>query len=416
MALHQLRRPVALLSTLACMAPVFAAQTESETVTVPVKDINVRPMANLASDDDTFTIHPKVLVGVGYNTNVYAEPVDENQGFYYRGLAGVLLGLRLNEHSRLAFDGEAEGLAYLKEENDQANLAGGRASLDYLWQESRNSARVHAGYARFDDPLIQTGQQVLRETYDGYASLNLTGTVARNVIKVGGQRTDYLENALGFTEDSRDNNTFSVTLRSGCTHARDSFYYVLLGYENTSYDENTQFNDFAGYTAGLGGQVRLGERATATVEAGATYRVYANDYGGSAAYDDETVVAPYASLAIVVPWEEGSHFGAQAFSRLDESLTANAAWIYGVGVDARYRLALNAGLFGALMEYQSKDSGHGPGIAAEERLTTEAVIGVDYELCRGLTGRLKVNYTESDSELNNDFTRIIVAVDLAAAF
>lgn len=418
MTLHHRRldRPVALLAALACVAPVFAAQTESETTTVTVKDIEVRPMANLASDDDTFTIHPKVLVGVGYNTNVYAEAVNENKGFYYRGMAGFLLGLRLNEHNRLSFDGEAEGLAYFKQENDQANLAGGLAMLDYQWQESRNSAGIHAGFARVDDPIIQTGQQVLRDTYDGNASLTLTGAVVRNVVRVGAQRIDYLEDALGFTKDSRDNNSFNVTLRTGCTHARDSFYYLLVGYENTGYDKNTQFNDFSGYTAGLGGQVRLGERSSATVEAGATYRVYANEYAGSAVYDDKTVVEPYASMAIIAPWEEGSHVGARAFSRLDESLSANAAWIYGVGIDARYRLTMNAGLFGGVTGYQSKDSGHGPGIAAEERTTTEAVIGVDCELRRGLTGRVKINYTDSTSKQNNDFTRMIVAVDLAAAF
>lgn len=413
----RLRQPVALLTALACALPTgFAAEGTPEPKPVPVKDFSVRPMANLAYSDNRLLLHPKVLVGLGYDSNVYAETRDENSGTFVRGLVGVLLDYRINPHQSLAIDGEFETKTYLKEENDEGDLIGGRAALDYRWQEERNSAGLHLGYDRFNDPLIQTGEQVLRQTVDGNLSGAFSTSAILSVVRIGVVSTDYLEDAAYFTEQSRDNNEIDATLRIGYSEARDTFYYALIGYESVQYDEDTQFNSSNGVTGGVGLQVRLGERASLTAEGGVTYRIYDDNFAGSTAWDDEEVLAPYLNIAARWPWEQGSHIGLRLFSRLDESITANAAWVYGGIFDGRLRMAQHTGLFGSVSIYQSKDSGSGSGIQAEERTTQEGQAGIEHELRRGVVVRVKGTYTDSESKTATDFDRFVAVIEAAAAF
>jgi hypothetical protein len=276
--------------------------------------------------------------------------------------------------------------------------------------------RIHGGYARFDDPLIQSGETILRQNIDGSLSVALQGATVRTVLDGQIIATDYLEDGIDFSDESRDSTLYRASGRFGWTSARETFYYGLLSVDFNDYWENIQYNDSTGITAGVGAQVRLGERSVLTAEGGMTYRMYEDNYAGVSAYDDEEVLAPYASVAARWPWESGSHVGLRLFSRVDESLTSNAAWIYGLQLDGRYRLLAHSALIGAVAGYHSEDSGEGPGIPAEERDTLEAMVGVEHEITKGFVGRLKGTYTDSSAELSNDFTRYIVALDLAVAY
>jgi hypothetical protein len=412
----RLSRPVSLLTMLACSVPAFAAQVDSELATVQVKDFGVRPMANLTLDDGTWTIHPKALAGVGYNTNIYAEENDPHKGAYYRALAGVVTAYRLNEANKLSFDGELETDRYFDSKNSGGNLGGGRAALDYLWRQQNDDVALHAGFSRYNDPLVETGEQILNQVYNLGAFGTFNGARGRLVTGATFTRTDYLEDAAGFSKSSRDNDDIQVSARVGCIRGREAFYYVLARYERIQYDENTQFNNGSGYTVGLGDQTPVGERSTLLLEGGATYRTYDHEFAGSSTYDDKSVVAPYLNALLTWPWEEGSRLAVGAFSRLDASLTANAAWVYGASVDARYRLLANAALFGGVSLYHSKDDGHAAGFETEERTTEELEAGVEYELRRGVAARLKGDYTHSNSKTENSFNRFIAAFDIAVVF
>ena len=404
-------RPVALLLAIAWSSSAFAADSSP----VQVKDIAVTPRANLTADDGTLTLHPKASVGVGYNSNIYAEAANEKDDIYVHYLAGLQADWRLNPHNSLALNGEFEGLNYSKSASDNANMIGGLLGGDYRWHEANNNVHLHGGYARFNDPLIETGEQILRQIIDGSAVVTWQGSEVRSVVDLGATALDYLESGTGFTAESRDHNIFQLTGRMGCTTARDTFYYLLLGVDRTDYKENIQFNDSTGITGGVGAQVRLGQRSTLTAEGGVAYRSYADNFGGLSANDDKKVYAPYVSVAARWPWESGSQVGLNIFSRIDESISANAAWVYGAQLNGRYRLLANSGLFGSVGGYHSEDSGRGT-VTTEKRNTVEIVAGVDHEITKGLVGRLKVTYTESTAEISNEFSRYIVSFDLAVAF
>ena len=404
-------RPVALFLAIAWSSSAFAADSSP----VQVKDIAVTPRANLTADDGTLTLHPKASLGVGYNSNIYAEAANEKDDIYVHYLAGLQADWRLNPHNSLALNGEFEGLNYSKSASDNANMIGGLLGADYRWHEANNNVHLHGGYARFNDPLIESGEQILRQNIDGLAVATWQGSETRTVVDLGATALDYLDGGTGFTAESRDNSVFHLTGRMGCTTARDTFYYLLLGVDRTDYKENIQFNDSTGITAGLGAQVRLGQRSTLSAEGGVAYRSYADNFGGLSVNDDKKVYAPYVSVAARWPWESGSQVGLNIFSRIDESITANAAWVYGAQLDGRYRLLANSGLFGSIGGYHSEDSGQGM-VTTEKRNTVEIAAGVDHEITKGLVGRLKATYTDSTAEISNEFSRYIVSFDLAVAF
>ena len=63
-------RPVALLVAIACASSAIAAEDANP---VYVKGIEVVPRANLTADDGTLRLHPKAMLGTGYNSNIFAE-------------------------------------------------------------------------------------------------------------------------------------------------------------------------------------------------------------------------------------------------------------------------------------------------------------------------------------------------------
>lgn len=407
-------RPVALLVAIACASSAIAAEDASP---VYVKGIEVVPRANLTADDGTLRLHPKAMLGTGYNSNIFAESDgSEKDDIYVRGLAGLLVDWRLGPHQKLNLDAELEALSYLDSDYEDGNLVGGLLAGDFRWHQTGNDVRVHAGYARYDDPLVQTGEQILRQTIDGFVNVALQGAVGRAVIEAGAVALDYLEDGLNFSEESRDVTTYRASARVGWTSARETFYYALLAADFNDYWKNIQYNDSTGLTAGVGAQVRLGERSVLTAEGGVTYRMYDDNYGGNTAYDDEEILAPYISVAARWPWESGSHAGLKLFSRVDESVTSNASWVYGMQVDGRYRLLAHSGLIGSVAGYHSEDSGQLASAQAEERDTLEVMVGVEHEIAKGFVGRLKGTYTDSSAEVSNDFSRYIAALDFAVVY
>lgn len=406
-------RPVALLVAIACASSAVAQDVDP----VLVKDIYVAPRANLTVDDGTLRLHPKAMLGTGFNSNVFSEADgQENDDLYARGLVGLLADWRLDPHRKLTLNGELESLNYFDSDNEEGNLVGGMLAADLRLYQPGTDVRLHAGYARFNDPLILSGEQILRQTIDGSAIVALQGASVRSVIEVGAVATDYLEDSSSFSEESRDGTTYRAIGRVGWTTARETFYYALLGIDFNDYWDNIQYNDSVGLTAGVGTQVRLGERSVLTAEGGVTYRMYDDNTGGVSAYDDEEVYAPYVSVAARWPWESGSQVGLKLFSRIDEGLDSNAAWTYGVQLDGRYRLLAHSALIGSVAGYHSEDSGQGSGVPLEERDTLEAMLGVEHEIIKGFVGRLKGTYTDSTAELSNDFSRYIIALDLAVAY
>jgi len=422
-------RPVSILTSLACLAPIGAADlvqdspaktNEQDAPPVQVKDLTIKPMANLSFRNGTITVDPKVLVGIGYDSNIFSVPSGgtKNSDGFYVGLVGLTLRDRLNDHNRVVVDGEFETDRYFdSSKNNTGDLTGGHARADYFWTDNK-ADEIHAEgeYQKYRDPLVETGETILRQTAN--ASLYGTWQGPKSRVVVGGSflRTDYLQDSAFFIASARSNDYYEGDIRVGYAPAKESFYYVMATALATKYDHNTEFNNSGGFIAALGVQKLLATRTSLLIEAGVEHKTYTNDFNADPEYNDKSVSAPYGNLFLNWKWEEGSNVGIRGFSTLQDSLTANSAWIYGGDLEARYRLAARASLFGSITAYHSKDDGHALGIDLEARTTEVIELGAEYVLRRGLVTRIKGDYTNSKSVDENTFHRFVGVWEIAAAF
>jgi len=315
-------RPVSILTSLACLAPIGAedlvqdapAKTnEQDAQPVQVKDFAIKPMANLTYLHGNLTIDPKVLVGIGYDSNIFSVPSGDpkNSDGFYVGMVGLTLRDRLNDHNRLVVDAEFETDRYFdSSKNNQGDLTGGHARADYFWTDKK-ADEIHAEgeYQRFRDPLVDTGETILRQTVD--ASLYGTWQGPKSKVVVGGSflRTDYLQDSAFFIASARSNDYYEGDIRVGYAPAKEAFYYVMATALATRYDFNTEFNNSSGFIAALGVQQLLAPKTSLVIEAGVEHKNYTNDFNADPEYNDKSVSAPYGNLFLNWKWEAGSNVG-----------------------------------------------------------------------------------------------------------
>lgn len=413
----------ATLASLALIgAPLFAAEGETKVEKVSVGGFALEPWGNITSPDGAVTVHPKALLGVAYNSNVYATPTNEEGDVFYTAVAGVDVGWRMSEADKLTLSAEYMGQWYASEKN--RNLSGAKGVARYRHTAQRWEAGMMAAYARTDNPFISTGEQIQHDDID--AAVDGLYKAARASVGLGAtfHSRNYLERSRFFDENDRDYKTVGGTARVGYEVGEDSELYVRGFVDQRNYTKDTLstggpgFNDSTGVGGLLGAKAKLGTRSALIAELGATYRQYEHEFRQIPAYDDETVIAPAGNLIFRWNFEEGSWVGARAFSSLEESVSSNAAWLYGASIDARYRLLEKAALFGSIAGYQLKSSGHNPATQAgdEVRTTGEVTLGAEYILRKGLGLRLKNVYTDSNSKFFNDFTRDIISLELGFVY
>jgi hypothetical protein len=407
------------LATIAALSvQAFAEDQEDERVSIG--GFAIEPWGHLAPSD-TVVIHPKALVGISYNTNVFATQNNEKGDTFYSAMAGFDLRWRPTQEDHLTFSGEFVDESYVKQTG--RDLSGGKGSLFYKHDAQVWDATGQADYARTNDPFINTGEEIKHDDMD--VAIAGTRHWEYDNLGVGASfaRRNYLENSLTFGKNDRDYNTYGANVRAGREVNDASEYYARLWIDQRNYDHNTLasggpgFNNSTGYGGVVGVKSKIGTRSGVLAELGATYRVYSDDFQKNAAYNDKTVLAPAGNLLFRWNYEEGSWVGARAFSSIEESVESNAAWLYGAGVDARYRLLEKAALFGDASIFQLKNSGHAPPLASDEVRTTEEITaGAEYTLHRGLGVRLKNVYDNSHSKYFNSFQRDIIGLELGFVY
>ncbi|MBA2482608.1 MAG: outer membrane beta-barrel protein [Planctomycetes bacterium] len=408
-----LSRSLTLASLAALAVPVFAADGERPRETVSVGGFAIEPMGNMTSPDSAVTIHPKALVGVAYNTNVYATENNTESDVFYSAIAGIDIGWRATEEDKFLLSGEYVGQAY--QEQQGRNLQGGRGIFRYGHKALVWDANALASFARTNDPFISTGEQIKHDDLDGAINASRTG----NFIRVGAggtySRRDYLEGSAQFGENDRDYTIVGGNMRAGYLYAEDSEAYVRGFVDRRNYDEDV-FNDSTGYGGLVGVMAKIATRSQLIAEIGATYRAYKDDFRGIASYDDKNLIAPVGNLIYRWRPEIGSHVGARIYSSLEDSITSNGAWLVGGVLDGRFRLQKQAALYGSAGVYRLTSSGHAPGAETEVRTTEELTVGAEYFLMDGVGLRLQNVYTMSQSKTLNDFSRDVVSLDLGFVY
>lgn len=402
------------LGLIALAGTVAAADGSEDTVTI--RDFTIVPMGNLSFHQDRVVVHPKAMVGAGYNSNVYAAPDNETADTYGEVVAGVETRYLIGDSQKLMLDLEGEGRGYHDETS--RNLIGGRARGRYDIEDSQGMKyQVLGAYARYDDPLIETGQQIDR------GASNLGGVAewqgARNRLALRGewQNENFFEAGTGFGEDERDSDTVRGTLTYGYGYAEDAEVFARLVVDALTYAEHgARFQDSTGTAGLLGWRGVIATRISAIVEGGIQHRSYDDDFNRDPAFDDETVLRPIGSASMRWNWEQGSHIGVRASSTVDKSISSNAAYVTSGEVDVRYRLLEKAALIGSGQVSLLEQSGAAAGREIEKRGTIQVRAGGEYFLRDGLGLRLVGTYEDSMSKTANDYDRLGALLSLGFAY
>jgi hypothetical protein len=378
---------------------------------VPIGGFSVVPMGNLGSDG--IEIHPKALIGGLSNSNLYATEDDPESDVGIRGLAGVLLRWNAGENWTWTGDLEAEVLEYSKSENDDAGMVGGRAMIGARYTGVTDEAAIDGGYERFADPLVETGENIERQTASARAGWIRTGITNRVSLGLDAQYTDYLEDSPSgaFTEDDRDIMVGKVDGSWGRAIGQDDYWYIRAQGERSDYRENTLYNDSWAAAAALGVTWAVGERARLVADGGIKYRRYDDVF--STAADDQTVVGPFGQLSFQWPWEEGSRFDLTGYADTDNSISANAQSILGLRADVRWRLRDRLTALAGLEGVTTGDLGSGD---RERRTTAKGQAGAEYALRDGIAMRGLARGTVSEADLGDDYDRFEILADLAVVF
>jgi hypothetical protein len=401
-------------------------EKDSEQPPVLVGDYSIVPMGNLSTPNNAITVHPKALASVNYSSNIYSTEHDTKHDVYYSLNAGADIGWHLNKKDKLTVTGEFIDQYYSKYHD--RDLIGGRGSASLTHNASDWGTTVGADGSRTNDPNVNTGQQIKHD--DGHIGASAHGDTEFQHISgnVDVNRTRYLEDASVFRKDDRNSTTYAGGLRVGKDVADDSELFARGAIDRHLYDSSTTTNpsdgvttpaqnNSTGYQGYVGVKDKIGKRSGIMLEVGVVYRVYSDNFQSNPVYDDKRVIEPAGNLLARWSWEEGSWLNLRGYSRVDDSLTANAAWMYGAVLDGRYRLKEKAALFASGTFYELRSSGAPINTPVEVRDTYEFNGGVEYTLHRGLGLKLEDTYTLSTDNLpNSDFRRDIASLELAFVY
>jgi hypothetical protein len=409
---------------LSCLAIVATAAVSADEAPLLIKDeateqllrigdFAQKPGGNLRYFGDRIELHPKALVGIGYDSNVYGSEDDEIDDSFGRFIAGIEVRYDFARTQYVIASAEYESKEY--QEESARNLHAGRGAFAYHHEGPSWSHRVETSYGRVDDPVIQTGERVRHDDAHGNIDIERNGEYAEESISFSIDRVDYLEAASTFDERQRDNTQYQCTVINGSQIGEGSKWRLLVVPKYTDYDREDLFWDSRGLILALGGATRFGGRSSVRGEFGLEARVYRDSFQGNPAYDDERVVIPYGKLNGTLAWEDGSDLHANAHSNLEDSVHSNAAWNYGASAGGTYRLLLNARFFADVGYLELRDSGTGIGVI-ETRRYSYIESGIIYALREGISVRLLGRYVDSTSRTQNDYERFAPSLDVAAIF
>ncbi len=341
-----------------------------------------------------------------------------------------------SQQDKLVASGEYQGEDYFSQMG--RNLSGGKALASYRHTAQVWDAGGMASASRTNDPFIVTGQEIKHDDYN--VELDANRKMAETNATVGAtfDRLHYLEGATGiFGKDDRNYDDFGGNARVGYVIGDDSEVYLKAMVDHRTYDQSVfslptiipgtaittthGYNDSTGVTGEVGWKQKVGTRSGLIAELGATWRHYSADFEGDTNFNDQTVIYPAANILFRWNYEVGSWIGANAYSQTIDSVFSNAALLYGVTIDTRYRLLADdkAALFGSLSGYSIKDSGS-PQTATEPneevRNTGEITVGGEYILHKGIGLRLKDVYDDSHSKYFNSFRRDVIELQVGFVY
>lgn len=378
-----------------------------------VDRIPVHPGGNLIYDDGCLELHPKVLLGLGYDSNVDAAPSSPDDDMYARGLAGVLVYWLPAVADRFTLDTYVDAKRYL--DRDDRDFTGGRLRLGWTRESALGPlATVVADGMLVDDPLIETGRQVQRARYEGQAGWWTRGNANTIRLGVGVVGEDYLEDAGVFTKDERDYLRPQVAAEWWYGRAGGPTKLgVRATVDRIDYrDGGSPYQDGTGVA--LVGLIThyFAPTLQLTGHAGIEHRRYADDFAEDPAYDDQTITRPIGELMLRWDPEEYSRLDVGIASIVVPTVEANAAYLLQAWIHGRWRLQRSFGVLAEVSLFQLERSGTATG-ATPQDLTLRVRGGCEVWARDGLVIRALGGADIGEPESGAGYERLVASIDTA---
>ncbi|MBA3700063.1 MAG: hypothetical protein H0W78_14535 [Planctomycetes bacterium] len=376
-----------------------------------VDRIPVRPGGNLIYDEGRLELHPKLLLGLGYDSNVDATATNPDDDVYARGVAGVVVYWLPAIADRFSADVQVDAKRYL--DRDDRDFTGGRLRLGWTRESALGPlATVVADGMLVDDPLIETGRQVQRARYEGQAGWWMRGT--SNVIRlgVGAVGEDYREDAGVFDERERDYLRPQATIEWWYGRADGPTRLGLrLAGDRIDYREaGSPYQDGSGVA--LIGLVRHHFTPLLQLNGhlGIEHRRYADDFSGDPAFDDQTITRPVGELLLRWDPEEYSRLDLGIGSVVVPTIDANAAYLVQAWMHGRWRLQRSLGVLAEVNVFALERSGTATG-ATPNDLTLRVRAGVEIWARDGLVIRALGGTDIGEPENGAGYHRLLGTLD-----
>ena len=252
-----------LITSAGLIAPLSTAE---ETPTVNVGDFEIIPMGDLGNFS-SWDIHPKALVGTGYDSNIFGEENNTDSDLFLRGIAGITTRWNSQQTAEVTANAEYETKQFIDSKNDGADFNGGTVEVLYENEGLLNTITAHLGWIRADDPTISTGETLATSTLTASAGYRHEGL--NDTYSLGGLAldTDYLEDGRNFDAEERDRTQFFVDGTYGRAINEGEYWYVRGQFESSTYATNRTYSDSWAFGV-TGGAPFLGDRANLIAEAG----------------------------------------------------------------------------------------------------------------------------------------------------
>lgn len=373
----------------------------------------LEPWANLTYRDDRVRLHPKGLLGIGYDSNPKAVEDDPEGDVFVDLRAGSEMGWYLSDTAALRIDAELTGKRYIDTEGQ--DVLGGRAEAVWLREELVWRYLAEASIARLETPLEVSGEEIVRNEYRARAAATRIGSIHEITGDLAYRRIDLGESGRGFDSEIKDRHLLSLGGRYETRSGERSRWYGEGVATYSGYDEDV-LNDHVGLRLSWGWRGELRNRLKMDAVIGAEVRSYEDDFAGDDAYDDQLVAGPAALVQVSFPWRDRSELILRADTHLEDSSTSNAAHLYGGGAFLRLRQSERFEWVGELNYLAVQGSGSAAGEPVRRANILSASAAFQWHIRRGAATGISVSYTDHDENVFGGFQRVVLEVQAAVAF
>jgi len=381
---------------------------------VPIGGIAVPPAGNLRDAEGRFEIHPKALLGVGWNSLAVVPPApNSGSDTYARGLVGILVRYHPSPGLDANLDAEMERLDYRQHaelDTTAGMLSGGfeRIAPDLTWSGD-------AVWRRSQETLLTTGEQIAQNHARVRTRIAHDSAVWWEDASLAVSRLDYLQATNTFDAQQGDHITGDLGLRIGIAEGDDRCFLAARS-QVVRYPVDDRFNDCTALTATAGCVLMASARSNLHFEAGMEARLYADDYLHNAANGDRQVLAPWWDLVGTWSWREGDRLGTRLYSDLDNSLTSNATWSMGGELSSHIEMSNRLALEAVVGLAEARDGGITQDRAALQRRIFQGSLSGQYALAEGLATRLRATAIRVQEESGGGYDRLLFSIDLAYVY